>query len=114
MSSHILMNTSGAMLCVNLDTTDEQGRRLALILHDRERSRPLGDAELASSEVQKLLARGDLRDVTNLDATRPAPAGRLRRPEAAVAEPAGEPRRTRRRREEPAAPTPDGGDGGTP
>jgi hypothetical protein len=82
--SHILMNTSGAMLCVNLDTTDEKGRRQALILHDRERSRSLSDAELASSEVQKLLARGDLRDMTGFEASRAAPAGRLRRPEPAA------------------------------
>ena len=26
MSQHILMNTSGAMLCMNLDTTDEFAR----------------------------------------------------------------------------------------
>jgi hypothetical protein len=84
MSNHILMNTSGAMLCVNLDTTDEKGRRQALILHDRERSRPLTADEHASSEVQKLLARGDLRDVTGIDASRGAPAGRLRRPAPAA------------------------------
>lgn len=111
--THILMNTSGAMLCMNLDSTDENGRREALILHDRERSRGLTDEELASREVQKLLARGDLRDVTGLDARRAAPAGRLRRPKPPAPEATAETRRVRRRPvEEPAPPAEDGPGGG--
>jgi len=109
--NHTLMNTTGAMLCINLDTTDERGKRDALILMDRERSRPLTDAELASREVQKLLAAGELRDVTGLEASRAAPAGRLKRPEPAPAE------ATRRIRRPPAEDTPAPAadpDGGTP
>ena len=114
MSKHYtLMNTTGAMLCFNLDTTDERGKRNALILMDRERSRPLTEAELASREVQKLLAGGDLRDVTGLEASRAAPAGRLRRPEPASPAPAAETRRVRQPRpEETPAPASDE-DGGT-
>jgi hypothetical protein len=83
---YTVMNASGAMLCVNLDTKDERGRRAALTLMARERSRPLTEPEFASSEVQKLLATGDLRDMTLLEANRSAAV-----PANPPVEPTGEP-----------------------
>jgi len=88
--SYTLMNSTGAMLCVNLDTVDEKGRRVALILMDREKTRELSDEEYRSREVQKLVARGDLKDVSAIEARRKAAAeaapagGRLRMPPRAA------------------------------
>ena len=84
---YTLMNATGAMLCANLDTMDEKGRRAALILMDRERTRELTEEEYRSREVQKLLRKGDLKDVSAIDERRKAAAegaprgGRLRMPE---------------------------------
>lgn len=79
---YTLLNATGAMLCMNLDTVDEKGRRVALILMDREKTRALTEEEYRSREVQKLVARGDLKDVSAIEARRKAApeGGRLRMP----------------------------------
>ena len=74
----VVMNTSGGMLTVNLNSFDDRGRRNAIILKDRERSRPLTGEEMRSREVVKLLATHDLCDVSRLEASRPKGGGRLK------------------------------------
>ena len=84
---YTLMNATGSMLCVNLDCVDEKGRRAALILMDRERTRELTECEYRSREVQKLLRKGDLKDVSVIEERRKAAAeaaprgGRLKMPD---------------------------------
>jgi hypothetical protein len=91
---YTLLNATGAMLCVNLDTIDEKGRRVALILMDREKTRELTEGEYRSREVLKLVARGDLKDVSAIEQRRKAAAeatpagGRLRMPERPAPRPA--------------------------